>query len=83
MSLTINIADSTASELKRQAKALGMSVDELIEMLADQFLTDTGPMIDLTDAQMEEIRLSIEDPSPTIRHDQVMAEAKRILAKRK
>lgn len=81
--ITIEVADRTARELEQQAKSLGMSVAELVEAMADQFVTYQGQVVDLTDAQLDEIRASIDDPSPSVPHEQVMAEAKHVVAGRK
>lgn len=83
MTLTISIPDVTAQALSRQAKTLGISVDELMALIADQFLSDKGRAFDLTDEQMDEVRSSLEDPSPSITHETVMAEARRITSGQK
>jgi hypothetical protein len=80
---TIEVKDRSAREIEQQAKILGMSVAELIEVMADQFIAAQGQAFDLTDEQMEEIHASIEDPAPSIPHEQVMTEARRIVAGRK
>ena len=80
---TIEVKDRTARELEQQAKLLGMSVADLVEAMADQFVAGQGQVFDLTDEQMDEVRRSIEDPSPSIPHEQVMAEARRIIADRR
>lgn len=83
MTLTISIPDVTAQALSRQAKTLGISVDELMALIADQFLSDKGRAFDLNDEQMDEVRSSLEDPSPSITHETVMAEARRITSGQK
>jgi antitoxin component of RelBE/YafQ-DinJ toxin-antitoxin module len=81
--LTIEIADATAADLARQAKQLGMTVDDLVEAIATQYLNDAGGVVDLTDEQMEQIRQSLADPRPSISHEDVMARLDDILTARK
>jgi hypothetical protein len=81
--ITINLADATAADLARQAKRLGISVDELVEAMAGQFLSDRGVVFDLTDAQIAQIRRNLNDPAPSIAHDEVIAEIDRVLAAKK
>jgi hypothetical protein len=47
--------------------------------MADQFINDSGPVFELTDEQIAQIRLSADDPSPSLSHDQVMSEMDRLL----
>ena len=47
--------------------------------MADQFISDSGPVFELTEEQIAQIRLSMNDPSPSLPHDQVMSEMDRLL----
>ena len=76
---TIEVADRTAHDLELQAKACGLSVSELVELMADQFLTDRGPVFELSDDQIAQIKRNMDDPRPSIPHEQVMAGVARLL----
>lgn len=79
----IEVADKTAEDLADRAKRLGMSVADLVDAMASQFISDADSVFDLTDEQMEQIRRNVEDPAPSVPHDQVVASIDRLIARKK
>lgn len=77
--LTIELPDRTADDLAREAAELGLTVGQLVEAMTDQFLVDRSPIFELTEDQIEQIKQSMNDPRPSVPHEEVMARARRIL----
>lgn len=78
--VTVELAERTASGLADVARELDLSISQLIEAIAGQFLADQSPVFALTESQIAEIKHSIDDPRPSIAHEDVMARARRIIA---